>query len=540
MNNQCPMRGIQNFSGYNFSYIHSVIQSLSCLDTAKQFIILNNSNNMLNLPQFALTKTFYDIINVLQSGGEANSSNIIENFKMSYMKNSLNITSQNVLSNDPYHFLHYSLEFLHLENNMPLNPFYNIQILNSQNLQSQKNDNLMFCLFLGFFKQTQNSLITNYFINIEKYVYNCFNCGEIYSYGMKKIFRINVDTVRFYRDMSYPQRKGTKITLDDCFLCYCGGNLDKCKFCNNQNVYRYTKICCSAKVLMIYLERNNHSFHGDVNIINQFNICNYYSISRTSGLNYNPNYILKACISYCNTGKYFADCFVKNNNMNNSGSWYRFMDNQIKLLENPLIDINEYEPQLLLYELDDFYFNNNLIFNPFTMNYINNNNNMNIFINNIDNIMNNAQFMIYRNMMQFIQQNQSVENAQIQNQNIMRNLFNIQPEVSQIILNQESNPIQNNIINFQLKFSIVPEVGDQSFEKNIKVLAQVRSNSTVKMAIDNFYKKALKQREAIKKFLLNGNELDPTSESTLDSLNIDDNTIIKAIKADNFDILNLT
>ena len=158
----------------------------------------------------------------------------------------------------------------------------------------------------------------------------------------------------------------------------------------------------------------------------------------------------------------------------------------------------------------------------------------------VNKIINDSQLMIYRNMIQFIQQNQSVENAQIQNQNIMRNLFNIQPEVSQIILNQESNPIQNNIINFQLKFSIVPEVGDQSFEKNIKILAQVRSNSTVKTAIDNFYKKALKKREAIKKFLLNGNELDPTSESTLDSLNIDDNTIIKAIKAENFDILNLT
>ena len=122
----------------------------------------------------------------------------------------------------------------------------------------------------------------------------------------------------------------------------------------------------------------------------------------------------------------------------------------------------------------------------------------------------------------------------------MKNLLNIPQDYAGDNLNQENNPIQNNIINFQLKFSIVPEVGDQSFEKNIKVLAQVRSNSTVKMAIDNFYKKALKQREAIKKFLLNGNELDPTSESTLDSLNIDDNTIIKAIKADNFDILNLT
>ena len=536
MNNQFPMRGIQNFSGFNFSYLHSVLQSLSCLDTAKQFLNINNSNNMINFPQFALTKGFYDVINVLQCGGEAVSSNIIELFKMSYNKNALNMKSNNVLSNDPYHFLHYSLEFLHLENNVALNPNFNMQILYSQNLQNQQDDNYMFCLFLSFFKQTQNSLISNYFVNIERYTNKCINCGLTYSYGMKKIFRINVDSVKFFRDMSFPFKAGSKITLDDCFLCYCGGNKFPCKFCNNQNAYRYTKLCCSAKVLMIYLERNNHCFYGDVEIKNQFNISNYYSMTRTSSINYNPNYILKACISYCDTGKYFADCYVKKNNMLGGGFWYRFMDNQVKLLTNPEIDINEYEPQLLLYELDDFYYNNNLIFNPFRMNH-NNSNNMTLFINFIDNLITNSQFLMYRNMMAFIQQNQTVENAQIQNRNIMKYMVENDPGYYQF--NKDVNPIQNQVTNFQLRFSIVPEIGDQSFEKNMKIFAQVRNDSTIKFAVDNFYKKSLKKKEAITKFVFEGIVLDPNSEATLESMHINEDTIIKAIKAPNFDKLDL-
>ena len=164
--NQFPMRGLKNNNGNDCSYIHSVLQSLSCLNSAKYFRNLNNSNNMLNYQQFAFTKAFYDIINVLLCGGEAISSDIIELFKLKYFENQSNINSKNVLSNDPYHFLHYSLEFLHLENNVPLNPNFNIQILYSQNYQNQKNDNYMFILFLSFFKQTQNSLISDYFVNI--------------------------------------------------------------------------------------------------------------------------------------------------------------------------------------------------------------------------------------------------------------------------------------------------------------------------------------------------------------------------------------
>ena len=530
-----PMKGIVNYDNLNWSYIHSVLQSLSCLDSAKLLVYSNINNPMLNMPSFGMTKSFISLINTLICGMEGNSADIIFNFKNSYLRNAQFIKSKNALSNDPYHFLHYSLQFLHLENNMASNPNYNMQNLYNQPIQNQMDDNFMYCLFLGFFQQTQNSFIKKYFLNIEKYIYKCLNCGSTFSYGIKKIFRINVDVVRYFRDSYNPNKRGTKVSLDDCFRCYIGGNSFQCRFCGNQNALRFIKICCSAKILMIFLDRNAHSFTSDVEILNNINISNYYSVSRTSGLNYNPYYSLKACISYCNTKKYFADCYIKSNNSFSSG-WYRFMDNQVKYLSNPLIEINEYEPQLLIYELDEsFYGNQNIFFNsnnPIT------NNNMDIFNKYIQNIFNNMFFANYLYLMKFQPMQQTVDNAQKQNENIMQYMTN-NNDPGYMAINQNINPIYNQISNFQLRFSIVPEVGDQTFETNLKIFAQVKSSFTVEQAIDNFFKKALKKREAIKEFLLNDNVLDPKSQETLESLNIDEDTIIKAIKADNFDNLNV-
>ena len=120
------MKGITNFSDDNWSYIHSVLQSISCLDSAKQLVLINQNNPMLNMPFFAMTKSFINLINTLLCGMEGNSSDIIQNFRNSYMKYAGFIKSNNVLSNDPYHFLHYSLQFLHLENNMAQNPNFNM------------------------------------------------------------------------------------------------------------------------------------------------------------------------------------------------------------------------------------------------------------------------------------------------------------------------------------------------------------------------------------------------------------------------------
>ena len=130
--------------------------------------------------------------------------------------------------------------------------------------------------------------------------------------------------------------------------------------------------------------------------------------------------------------------------------------------------------------------------------------------------------------------NQSIEDFQKQNAGMMKMInfdyFNAQ---------QQNQMIEISNVNFQLIFSIVPENGDQSLNNNIKICAQVRANFTIEKAIENFYKKLLKPKEAIKRFILNGNILDVKSQDTLASMNIDESTIIKAIKSENFDSLKL-
>jgi len=584
------MRGIRNNANYNYSYVHAVLQSLSCLDCAKQFVNIVDSNNQYNNNnQFQLTVEVSALFKRLNLGYEGYSPLIIKLVNDLYQNNKSRIISKNALSNDPYHFLFLLLDFLHLENNMAPNPSYDTSILYNQNLDKQKIDDYIYCLFISFFKQTQNSMICDFFFNVEKYTYKCTNCGFYYFYGIKKIFRIDVDTTLKYRNLAFPNRRNTKLTLDECFRAYIGGKEMNCKFCHqNNSTYLYTKICCSTRVLIIYLERRNHCFYGDVDIISHFNIADYFSISRTSGMRINPYYVLKACISYCNMGKYFADCYVNPYNCNN-GAWYRFMDNQIRILDNVNEEINKYEPQMLIYELDEDYFNyiqqngqninqfnnnnqmnnniNQMNNNDDQMNNINqininddqsNNNQINQFnqINQINNNNNNAiacsnpllrnfsrifedqKLNQYRKMVDFKQLDQSIKKAQQQNQDFLKLMnFGYFPAD---LNNQQQNPFQQTNVNFQLTFSVVPENGDQSLDNNVKILAQVRSSDSVKIAIDKFFIKLVKPRESIKRFLLNGNILDQQNEQTLSSMNIDKDTIIKAIKSENFNELKLS
>ena len=105
-NIQYLMRGIYNNSNYNFSYVHSVLQALSCLDCAKQFVYIVDSNNQYNNNnQFQLTSAVSQLFKSLNNGYEGNSSLIINFINILYQNNKARIFSKNALSNDPYHFL---------------------------------------------------------------------------------------------------------------------------------------------------------------------------------------------------------------------------------------------------------------------------------------------------------------------------------------------------------------------------------------------------------------------------------------------------
>ena len=97
--------------------------------------------------------------------------------------------------------------------------------------------------------------------------------------------------------------------------------------------------------------------------------------------------------------KYFSDICI-------NGKWFRFMDDQIIALNNFYNDIHTYEPQILIYELEE------------NQNFQNNNNqNFGMMNNGFNN-----NFFMPLNQMQFNQMQ-----MQIGNWNNMMHNFNMMP-----------------------------------------------------------------------------------------------------------------
>ena len=373
-------KGIKNNNNGNFSYAHSVLQSLSNLDTSKEFIRAYEFDKIN--PNFLLTKELYALIFVLNGGNQGLSNDIIQKFKDYYYKNQSSIQSKNVLKEDPFHFLFFLLQFVHLESNDPKNPNYNMNLLSNQNLGNKQNDDFMFNLYMEFFNQTQNSLIADNFFNIERYLYQCPNCNQYFSYGMKTVLRIDVQEVFNHRNTKSSSNNNNKIDINDCFNYY------------NDKI-----------TLIIVFERNNHyNNYNDIDFPINLDIKDFISQKRSSMFNINTNYVLNSCISYdVNYNNYFADCCIKKNNNTN---YYRFINGDV-LYINDLIEIYKYETQVLIYELSSQVNNINNYY--YSSNSINQNmNNSNQFNNSYNQINNNQ---IYNNNQ--INNNQIYNNNQI-------------------------------------------------------------------------------------------------------------------------------
>ena len=525
------MKGIEyknNFNNLDYSYVHCVIQTFACLDCFKKWFNQFH-NNFFNGNNQILTKEFFNILNSLYSGQEGDSSNLINTFNFR-AKNILNKEIQK----DAYHFLSYFLELIHLENNNPIN----INCSYQPTLEQMKNQNYIYNLFGSYFQQTQNSIISQCFYNIEKNKFQCRICPPLYYYTFKKLLYFKVDEYRKFRDQAYTNKIGMNLTLDECLTCYCGGYSGLCKKCNNFG-NNYKTIFSTTKVLIIYFKRTIHLYKGDIDFTNKYSICN-------------KNYYLKGCISYCNTSKYFCDVCVNK-------VWYRYMDNSSKMLNDVNKEIHEFEPQLLIYELEE---------GPQklkNMGMNQNNSNPNFFVNpfndNINQMMNNNQFNFiftpYTQYQQFLGQNLQ------QNYDISKNLQLLQFSNT---LNsfQTINPIcfKNNNDNDQndnkknddkknddkkndnedsnpffatIKFYIIPENWDKNEENVIKIIPQLTVDDTIQIAVNNFFIKLQKPREAIKEFKLNDNSIDPQSQQKIKDIKSD--TIIFAIKSNNFDEL---
>ena len=136
------------------------------------------------------------------------------------------------------------------------------------------------------------------------------------------------------------------LNMDECFQCFTGNYNIQCEFCGNTNAQSSMKLCKPAKVLIIAFKRNIHNINCDIDFEGKLNVNKYIAIEYLNGINSNYSYELKACISFNNSQEYFADVNINN-------CWYRFINYQVNMLGNVKNDIHVFEPQLLIYELEE-------------------------------------------------------------------------------------------------------------------------------------------------------------------------------------------
>ena len=472
----------------------------------------------MNNFQCFITKEFYQILKSLFSGQQVDSSNFIFNYENKYKQIKNKEPKQDI-----YHFIYNLLDFIHLENNMPINPNFDKSQVDYPGLQNMRNNDYMYNIFGSYFQQALNSIISQCFYNIEKSTFNCQNCPPIYSYSLRKIFLFNINEYKQYRDQCIPSKAGMQLNIEECLQCYSGGYPGQCQECKN-NGTAYRNIFSTTRVLIIYFKRENHIYQCDIDFNTKLNILN-------------KNYILKSVISYCNLPKYFSDVCINN-------KWYRYMEDQIKIINES--EIHQYEPQILIYELE-----NCRNFRINIHNSMNNNNNNNIFVNpfnyNINQMMMNNQYNnivftpAYQYQQMIIQQQKQQQMLYYQ---ILQSMKMQSKKMDNVIPNFDNNNPNNNEINanndyISLNFLIVPKDWDKNEDKASKIMAQVTLADTFEKAINNFFVKLQKKKEAITEFKFNDNTIDPKSKETLKDIGINSDSKIIAIKSDDYDKLNI-
>ena len=136
-----------------------------------------------------------------------------------------------------------------------------------------------------------------------------------------------------------------------------------------------------------------------------------------------------------------------------------------------------------------------------------------------------------QNMMQpsanpIFQQMSDLSSTMMINLNLMDNI----PQIFQM---------NDYVIYFTLKFIVRPQIWDQKEESALIIKIQVTSDLTVKDAIDRFFTKLPKPKESIISFTFKDIQLDINSQQRLKDLDINEKSVIYALKGSNYDELTL-
>ena len=406
-NSNYPDGIFNNTINGDFSHVNSVLQSLSNTDLINQFQKFAQFKNIYNTNNYRLIKAIIGLANHFDS------SNIIQVYRTIYNENINKLGNNRVLAPDPFHFLFYLLQFLHMEaNNSPKNSDPNI--LNSLTVEQKKNEDDVVTIFINYITSNhKDSIIFDYFFHSEENKFLCPNCGTYYDCELISIFKMPVAKILEWRNRNFKEKINFNLTLDDCFNYYCQNNQRICQCNTSINIY---KKIFNWKYIIISFIRDSLGNNREIDFPINFDFSKFSAV--TNGKN---KYVLNSCISYMfysgNKGIYISDVNFGLDSEN--GIWVRYMDKS-KQPQNSFQNIYQYQPQMLIYRL---------IFDNFTQNQgqgenqsnMNNPSSSNYNVIQFSNAINNQNYNNNNNNMN----NQYNMNANNQNQNIYQQNMNM-------------------------------------------------------------------------------------------------------------------
>ena len=462
----------------DFSYLNSVFLSLSNLNCIKNWYNKAKNNNIIHQSESSLRKEFFIILDNLYNNERINIKSIIEKCQ----ENNILLFNENI-QNDQLHFINRFFQLFHYENNINIKSNgnynninlgyemnYNIMNPNFFNnvsnptIQNMANLEEMYKLYENFFGQTQKSLISKNFFNIIRYYIHCNNCQnykDLYYFNIETILTLDIDKYSYEKSIN-----SNNIDLNNLLkYAFLEEKNINCRICEKNTAKEYKKFFYPSKVLIIFFKRYSYTYRKKINFPNKLEINEFVCSKRINKNDFNPNYNLKACISLDYMENYFT--YICTNN-----KWKRYIDSVYENLDNPEKEIREYEPQLLMYELDNYHLIN-----------------------------------------------------EKEKQNIQKNFFDCLNNVrKEYILYQEK------ILSKEMAYVVFFLIPDAEYK-----CLNVKLNSTIEKIINGFYDYKWFERNDSNLFICNSRKLDPNSKKTLREIIYaykikEDNIIINAIK----------
>ena len=157
------------------------------------------NNNIRYNNFFPLANELLKIIERVNSGNVPDSQNILFYYGKKYMENQMNIVSKNMLSPTLFIFCTFYFNFY-----ISKLIWVIIMIILLYLIYCGYLEKWWFCLYAIFNVHNKNAKF-DYF---EWFIYTCQMCGKYFFYGLQNIYRMNVDTIRYFRDKTYPFKNG--------------------------------------------------------------------------------------------------------------------------------------------------------------------------------------------------------------------------------------------------------------------------------------------------------------------------------------------